>query len=506
MSLAARVRWTPTATWIALCAINSALVYLLIFLLPFQLTQYYAVPLPNFYSFQNASPALLGVGWIILFQLYYIGYRLCPARPSRAIMTLLVAFPIFFSLILLFMYPIGANDLFDMVFRGHILGQLGKSPFSTVPNMFQGDPFLKYVWWKDISGAYGPVWEGLAALVTRLVGSGLLVNLFSYKLLAVAHFWAGMPLVYFTLRRFRPEFAVAGLFLYSWNPLAQFEIAGNGHSEGMVLFWLVAAVCLLIRGRHLLALLALTVAVLVKFIPILLVPLFLVALWKAHADKALISRLRQIVIAVASMGALAIAIYIPFGIGSVITNISYLNSRDYLYHSSVPLIALRVLQDLGVPGPMTPQIVRPAATLLMGIAVLWQVVRLLRGSADPYQVKEGVIRGSFEILFLYLLAASLWFQPWYLLWLLAFVPFLPRFGYLERTALFCFTSLASYFIWFYRWPIGSPDGEVAERMLFWVIFPAPFLLSIGLWLYYQRVSFISWLRVARGSSWKLRRV
>lgn len=483
MGLTARLGWTRTTTWLALCGLNSALVYLLIFLLPFQLLPYYELPQRFLYDFQNASPALVGIGWIVLFQLYYIGYRLCPARATRPLMTLLVIFPLFFSLVLFFMYPLGANDIYEMIFRGHIFATRGASPFSSVPNMFADDPWIQYVWWRDISGAYGPVWEGLAAFTTKLMGGNLLANLFSYKAIMIAHYWAGMPLLYFALRAFRPEFAIKGLFLYAWNPMAQFDIAANAHTEGMLIFWLVAAVFLLIKKQHILALLALTVAILVKFIPVLLVPLFLVALWRGDPAKQFQQRVGLVMIALAGMGLLTVLLYLPFGVDSIITNIGYLASRDTLIHQSVPWMVYNTLQTLGLATPQAAQVVRLLSLLVVGGVVLWQIVRLMRSKADHLGLSEGVVRGSFNIFFVYLLLAMLYFQPWYILWMLPFVPFLCRGGYVEKFVVFLFTSLAAYFIWFYRWPIGSEVETTTETMLFWVIFPIPILVSLAILLY-----------------------
>src|SRR3954452_2273360 len=128
-----RPAWTGAATGIIWAGCNTALVYLLIFFLPYQLAQYYRVPLPGVYSFQNASPALLLAGWAILFQLYYLAYRWCPLRSSRTVVGIIAGFAVAFSLILVFMYPIGANDLYDELFRAHVFATRGASPYAAIP-------------------------------------------------------------------------------------------------------------------------------------------------------------------------------------------------------------------------------------------------------------------------------------------------------------------------------------------------------------------------------------
>lgn len=484
-SLAARMKWTSTTYWLALCGFNIALVFLLIFLLPFQLVKHFAAVLPSFFDFPNASPALVLVGWIILFQFYYIAYRLCPVRPSKAVMTLIVAFPLFFSLILFLMYPWGANDIFDQIFRAHIFVDVGASPLAVRPLEFPKDPLLPYVWWRFAPSSYGPVWELISAVPVKLIGHDLLGLLFGDKLLAIAHFWGSMALVYRTLRIFKPEFAVRGFLLFAWNPFLQFEFVGNGHNDAVLVFWLLAAVYLQVRGRHLLSLLALTTAVLVKFLPIFLIPLFLAALWHTHSKESLLQRSKHLMIAIGAMALLAFLAFLPFG--GPIPTIQFIGETSQTYwHSSIPWLVWHTFQTQGIGGDKPANAVRVILLVVMATVVLWHSIRLLRGSSEPRAVKERVIQSSFEIMFAWLMFASQYLNPWYTTWLFAFIPFLPRFGYAERGLLFNITALSAYFIWFWRWPIGSPTGDVAEVMLFWAIFPLPFLFSIGTWIYRQR--------------------
>jgi hypothetical protein len=482
-----RQRWTQSVAWLALCGAGSALIYLLVFFLPHQLTQYVSVPLIPFYGMANANAAVYAFGWVVLFALYYTGYRLCPRRPSRAVMALLVGFPLLFTLILLFMYPIGANDIFDQLFRGHVYAHLGVNPFGMVPLSFPGDPLLQYVYWKGLPAAYGPVWELLAGLTSHLAGLDLLANVLAYKLLVIMHFLAGLPLVYYTLRRIQPEFTTRGLFLYAWNPLMLFEIAGNGHSDGLLVFWVLLAVFFLVREQYPLAVFALTIGVLAKFSPLLLIPIFLAAMWQRNAAKPLRIRFSQMLFTLSGMGLLVILAYLPFGAGSLFTNIGYLVSRDNFWHSSVDWMAYQSLQTaFGLPTPQAQGLVRNAALLFIALLVVGQTWRIFRSPVDPAVIRERVLRGSFEVFFWVLLLATLYFQPWYLIWLLAFVPFLPRFGYAERATVFFFTSLGNYFIWFLRWPIGSPQADVAETLIFWVVFPLPFVFTLALWIHGHR--------------------
>jgi hypothetical protein len=84
---------------------------------------------------------------------------------------------------------------------------------------------------------------------------------------------------------------------YAWNPLVALEGAGNGHIDLLGALALVLSAALLTRGRRTLAALAFAFAIGVKFLPVILMPLF----WRRI-------RLRDAALAV---GILAV-LYIPF--------------------------------------------------------------------------------------------------------------------------------------------------------------------------------------------------
>lgn len=484
-SVLQRLGWSQRVWWLLFCGLNSTFVYYLAFFLPYQLAEYYAAPLIGYFQFKFSNPGILLAAWMIAFQLYYIAFRASPAFTKRPVILMVVGFPVLFSLIQMFTYPFGANDMFDHMFRGHMLGHLGVSPFGLVPSLYPGDPFLAYVWWKDLPATYGPLWELMAAATSRVAGYSIWSNVIAYKLLIVLHLWGSMALVWFTLKRWKPEFALAGFILFAWNPLIQFEFAGNGHSDGVLVFWLLAAVCLLVYERYLLAVLALTVAVMVKFTPVLLVPLFLIALFHSHSRKPLPQRLAQLGIALAGMAGVALMSYLPFGLASMITNIKYLAGRNNLVEASVPWLARQLLETgRGMSEGDAQQLVSNLSLLLIAAVILWHTGRLFWRSlktTDRGEIVGGVLERSYEIFFAYMLVGTLWFRPWYITWLLAFAPFLNRFGYAERTVAICFCSLANYFVIYYGWPWPSPTREQGHIVMVQLEFLLPFLLTLAAW-------------------------
>jgi hypothetical protein len=68
----------------------------------------------------------------------------------------------------------------------------------------------------------------------------------------------------------------ARILIYAWNPVALWEFAGNGHVDAIALCAIAFALAAACRARHALAGALLGLAVLIKFLPVILAP----ALWR----------------------------------------------------------------------------------------------------------------------------------------------------------------------------------------------------------------------------------
>ena len=151
----------------------SEIVYVLFFVAPFYLPRYYDTPLLDLGKItqhQYDAAWRLFEAFSALFVLYYAAYRLCllgrlnPAASGRgritssrageesipvarlqggtdrAIVALVMAFSLIFSISLILMYPIEAADIFDYVFHGRILVHYHQNPFVSLIADFPGDP------------------------------------------------------------------------------------------------------------------------------------------------------------------------------------------------------------------------------------------------------------------------------------------------------------------------------------------------------------------------------
>jgi alpha-1,6-mannosyltransferase len=194
---------------------------------------------------------------------------------------------------------------------------------------------------------------------------------------------------------------------FAWNPLLAIEVAGSGHIDIVGALLLVISVAALARRWRAIAAVALGLAIAVKFLPLVLLPLY----WKRV-------RIRDAALAAAVIGLL----YVPF------LNHSFFN------RGRIPLGSLGTyVQGFRFNGPVFAILHHVASPqLLAGLAVLVGLVTatfLRRGSlkrAAPDASSDVFASHQFAWnQFAWPMAASLLFAPvvfpWYLLWLLPFL-------------------------------------------------------------------------------------
>jgi hypothetical protein len=453
-----------TALLVALALITEA-VYLFGFVLPYPLAGNFTHPLLDLNRLNNHTPVsanYFALTWAISFAAMYIAYRRCPARPGRAYFAALGAAALVFNLTLLLMYPTGAADLFDQIFRARELAVYGKNPFVFAPNnpIFAEDPFRPFVGgWAGTTSPYGPAWESLAALTSKLAGDDLWRNILYFKGLVILAYAGAAALIYATLRRTRPEWAARGLLFFAWNPLLLWETAGNGHNDMvMILFTVLALYLLAAPGRlPLLAPVALALAALSKFVPALLLPLALVALWRMRQAPVGAPRAARAAgrVAGAQAALLGLAgflltsalVYAPFWAGP--RTIGALARQDLFTASLANSLKDTLLERFGVDEAQAMDLARSAATLIVGVTVVGCALWLLyvtRGRARN-DVLDATYSAAYTVFFVYLVFGTLWFQPWYQGWLIALTPLTARLATGKRTLVMNAGGVANYFVW-----------------------------------------------------------
>ena len=211
------------------------------------------------------------------------------------------------------------------------------------------------------------------------------------------------------------------VLVYAWNPLLAIEVAGSGHIDIVGALLLLLSAAALVRRWRASAAVGFGLAVAVKFLPIVLLPLY----WKRV-------RIRDAALA----AALVALLYVPF-----------------LVHDRIPIGSLGTyVQSFRFNGPVFAALDRVASPQLLAALALLVGLGLatwLRVAASDWSPEA----------FAWPMAASLLCAPvvfpWYLLWLL---PFLTS----SSTLLLTFWTVSifpTYIMWHFR-SLGRPWGSL----------------------------------------------
>ena len=491
------------ALWLLVLGVVCEVAIWVGFVQPYQLRTYYQALTPYPLDLAKINGSSLdsanawGLTWVVLFAALYLAYRRAPARPSGVYWAVLGLFALLFCGTLLFMFPVGAADLFDQIFRGRILGHYGANPFFTPPNIYPDDPLRPWVGsWANTASPYGPAWEVPAAAMSVLAGDDLWTNLLLFKGLVIGAYIVAALALWGTLRRLRPEWAARGLLLFAWNPLILFETAGNGHNDMVMIAWMLVALYLLARGGRwaLFAPAALMGAALVKFVPgLLLLPLLAVLWYEAGPlPDSLRRRLTRVSVGAGLAALTAVVAYAPFWHGTA--TIGAL-ARGSLFTASIPKVVVDFLAeqlvlrdpalDLAAAMAQAEGWVRSVAA---GLTVGWMLVQTLRiiwaGQARPDRTTLLTVgyRAMYEVLFVTLLFATLWFQPWYLQWLIAITPLTFSTAAIGRTLLFTLGGIGNYFVWDFIWLWNRSSVRSIQITSAAIITVPTLLYTLYLWL------------------------
>jgi hypothetical protein len=317
--------------------------------------------------------------------LYVAALLLLPQAGSRPAWITAIGVALLAPLLLLYTYPALAADVFDYLISGRILSEHRANPYLETALSYPADPYYPSVGWKDLPSIYGPVWVLIMGAILKVCGDATLAALMATKAIAVAGHWAVAALVYLTVRKLDPARALFAFVAYAWNPLAIVHLAVDGHNDSMMLLCMMAALYFGLERRWELSLPLLTLSALVKFVPAMLLPLFI---WQARHDR------RRLLTGVAISLAMAALAFAPLWAG--LDTFEGVRDQASRMTSSPAALASFIMPDAWL---------RPVAIALFAT-----------GYAVVLQRRLDLPLATYVLVLLYLLIVSFWTKPWYFIW------------------------------------------------------------------------------------------
>lgn len=331
--------------------------------------------------------------------------------------------------ILFLLKPPGSDDdVHRYVWDGRVQ-RLGYNPYIVVPN----DPAVAGLHTPEtrtLNNAYLPTpYPGGTELFFRAV-TAIHESVLAFKIAFVICDWA-IALVLLDVLRWskQPEHWVLA---YAWHPLLAIEVAGSGHIDILGALLLLLSFAALGRRWRAVAAVAFGLAVAVKLLPIVLLPVY----WKRV-------RVRDVALATLVFG----LTYLPFLVHGRIPTGS-LGTYFHSFRFNDPVFALfeRVA---------APELAVSLAVLVGLLTALWMLrkstIRVGMGAIAPPAHEANVASpNALAETFVWPIAASLLFAPvvypWYLLWLL---PFLRSRSTLPLIV-WTLSILPTYYVWHLR--------------------------------------------------------
>jgi alpha-1,6-mannosyltransferase len=238
----------------------------------------------------------------------------------------------------------------------------------------------------------------------------------------------------------------ARAIIFAWHPLLIWEGAHSGHVESAFIAFLALALLARVYKKPVLVGVMLGLAAMVKFYPGLLLPAMMFSYEglessDAHRKTGWLTKLVSTILSkpnikmVVAFMATIVASYIPYlSVGRGVFGYLPNEFAEEGYVEGGTRYFLYSLIQKVAPLPTTVFIVL-AALALLGCG-LWWIVRRKRDATD-------IARGAIALIGLYLLLTTPRY-PWYYAWIIPFLCFAPRAGWLYLTG----ATILLYLLWY----------------------------------------------------------
>lgn len=459
---------------------------------------------------------LLAFLFIVYLRAVRYAYRLHGFTTLPASNTLKAVFAITATILVLLFFAPGmlSTDLFSYVWYGRILGVYGDNPFISYPAQYAWSDqagWLQWVYWQYTPSMYGPLWVWLAggiATVAQAIDGDIVTHLLGHKLVAclahllntwlmwkvagpvVGRFWKGPQNITTADRAGWQNAARFAITLtYAWNPLLLIEFGASGHNDVLVVTGLLAAIWLHLAGRWRMAVLAISLAGLVKITALLLLPGYLwLLLWEAKGhtrrDRVLPGLLWVAQGAGIALAATLLA-YWPFLQDAHALQMMADGPPTRMFiHSLGAIIRFKLPEGVSqIAGALGWQPSRFWSVEQVGWRLDWPArwgMLMITGAVAVYQTWRartfpGTMSGWGWLLFTYLTIGSVWFWPWYIAWLLVPVALLGPGRLWNATQILCASSMALYSIF----PDRASPFDMLAGWTGLVVMAPPLLYVLG---------------------------
>ncbi len=382
-------------------------------------------------------PLLLAAFFLALLA-YLFALRHLP-RPVTTLRYILYS-TLLLGLLYTLIPVVTSPDLFSYISYARIGVIYHLNPLTTLPTAISTDPVYVHLYWNNQPSAYGPSWVAITSLlqwITLLFGKqsllpmvialrnfGLISHLCSTLLI-----WSIAGQMQRLQGRVSQQKRILATLAFAWNPLLLFEACVNAHNDAVLLLFILLATWFLLPGKHkttgyLAAMLMLALATCLKLNAVLLLPFFLIFIWKQETPETNTpggSPLARTLVAALTYAGTIILLYTPFWQHGEILRVFQMNPTTSRAINTLPEFFSHLYNSiagaLGYPlAPLSGSVAENVAhSLSIGIFVIlygalcWQA--MVR--AHTMTTLPSLVRWLALAWLLYCCIGTPWFWPWY---------------------------------------------------------------------------------------------
>jgi len=322
-----------------------------------------------------------------------------------------LAIAIIIRLLLLFAVPELSNDFYRFIWDGELITQ-GVNPYAHTPNeLISQAPFYTEQYMRMLYHGMGelsqdhyscyPVLNQLLFYFPAALFDSIHANVIALKLMLII---ADIGVIFVGKKIFEYlKLPVHNIWLYALNPFIILEFSGNLHFEGVMIFFVLLAVYMVLLDKWIKAALFFAFAVQIKLVPLLLLPFFYKKMkWRRSVGFTAMSIFTIIVLSLLMINEQFLANFMK-SIDLYFVNFEFNASIFYIYREYS--FATVGWDEIAEVGPFLSKIG-------LVLIVLLAVIRAVR---NDRQIFGGML---FAFMIYYAFATTV--HPWYISMILIF--------------------------------------------------------------------------------------
>ncbi|MBL7872208.1 MAG: hypothetical protein JNM78_11390 [Cyclobacteriaceae bacterium] len=181
-----------------------------------------------------------------------------------------------FRIIFMFSLPSLSDDFYRFIWDGR-LWSAGYHPFTELPSIYlqQNIAGINHDLFTHLNSSayftvYPPVAQFIFLFSVKISPNSVLGSVIVMRVVLLLAEAGTLVLIHRVLRRF--SLPAKNILIYALNPLVIIELVGNLHFEGLIIFFLLMAVYLMIINKWIVSAMNITLAVGTKLLPLIFIP------------------------------------------------------------------------------------------------------------------------------------------------------------------------------------------------------------------------------------------